>query len=235
MRADLELLEEAIGYRFRDRNLLLRALTHTSHAYEMNQLPDGDNERLEFLGDSILGFLVSECLVGQYPSYREGRLSILKNYLVSASNLHAIAQRLGLGTYLLLGRGEELSGGRVKRGLLADAMEALIAAIYLDGGMDAARDFVQRAIMPSGTEMPDVATSPFTNYKGALQEIARTMNLPSPRYAVVAEHGPAHARQFTVEVRLGPDLVEQAEGESKKAAGQKAAQLILQRLMETAG
>jgi len=233
--ADIGLLEAAIGHTFRDRSLLIRALTHTSHAYEMNKLPDGDNERMEFLGDSILGFLVSESLVERYPTYREGRLSILKNYLVSASNLHAIAKKIGLGDYLLLGRGEELSGGRVKRGLLADAMEALIAAIYLDGGMDAAREFVRRTVVPPGLEMPDAATSPYTNYKGALQEIARTMNLPSPRYAVVAEQGPAHARQFTVEVRLGPDFTEQAEGESKKAAGQKAAQLALQRLMERAG
>ncbi len=232
MPADLDALEQAIGHRFRDRNLLIRALTHTSHAYETNQLPTGDNERLEFLGDSILGFLISEELVQQFPAYREGRLSILKNYLVSASNLHAIAQTLRLGEFLLLGRGEEMSGGRVKRGLLADAMEALIAAIYLDGGMEAARDFVRRAIVPPGAEMPDITSSPFTNFKGALQEVARNMNLPSPRYAVVAEHGPAHARRFTVEVRLGPDLVEQAEGESKKAAGQKAAQLVLQRLME---
>jgi ribonuclease-3 len=227
-------LEDAIGHRFRNRDLLVRALTHTSHAYETNQLPDSDNERLEFLGDSILGFLISEYLVQQYPTYREGRLSILKNYLVSASNLHGIAHGLGLGEHLLLGRGEELSGGRVKRGLLADALEALIAAIYLDGGIDAARAFVRRVVLAAGAEMPDAATSPFTNYKGALQEAARTMNLPSPRYSVVAEHGPAHARRFIVEVRLGPELSEQAEGESKKAAGQKAAQLMLKRLMEAA-
>ncbi|MGE5486625.1 MAG: ribonuclease III [bacterium] len=235
MTADLELLETAIGHTFSNRALLIRALTHTSHAYETNQLPDGDNERMEFLGDSILGFLVSEALVERYPKYREGRLSILKNYLVSASNLHAIAQRLGLGEHLLLGRGEELSGGRVKRGLLADAMEALIAAVYLDGGLDAARRFVRQVVVPPGLELPDAATSPYTNYKGALQEIARTMNLPSPKYSVVAEHGPAHARRFTVEVRLGPEFSEQAEGESKKSAGQKAAQLALQRLVERAG
>jgi ribonuclease-3 len=225
-------LEDVIGHRFNNRDLLVRALTHTSHAYEANQLPDSDNERLEFLGDSILGFLISEYLVQQYPTYREGRLSILKNYLVSASNLHGIAHDLGLGDHLLLGRGEELSGGRVKRGLLADALEALIAAIYLDAGIDAARVFVRRTVLAGGTDLPDVAHSPFTNHKGALQEAAREMRLPSPRYSVVAEHGPAHARRFAVEVRLGPELSEQAEGESKKSAGQKAAQQMLQRLME---
>jgi ribonuclease-3 len=232
MHADLAALEAAIGHEFQNRNLLIRALTHTSHAYEAHHKPDGDNERLEFLGDSILCFLISECLVQQYPTYREGRLSILKNYLVSAPNLHEVAQKIGLGDYLLLGKGEELSGGRVKRGLLADAVEALIAAIYMDGGIDAARDFVRRAIMPKSAELPDSATTPFTNYKGALQEIARTMDLPAPRYGVVAEHGPAHARRFTIEVRLGPSYIAQAEAESKKTAGQKAAQIVLTKLME---
>lgn len=232
MHADLAALETAIGHQFQSRHLLIRALTHTSHAYEANHKPDGDNERLEFLGDSILGFLISECLVQEYPTYREGRLSILKNYLVSAPNLHEVAQKIGLGDYLLLGKGEELSGGRIKRGLLADAVEALIAAIYMDGGIEAARDFVRRAIMPKSAELPDSATTPFTNYKGALQEIARTMDLPAPRYSVVAEHGPAHARRFTVEVRLGPKYTAQAEAESKKTAGQKAAQMVLSRLME---
>ena len=113
MRADLEALEDAAGHRFLQRDLLIRALTHTSHAYEKNQQPLNDNEQLEFLGDSVLGFLISESLVNRYPAYREGRLSIIKNYLVSASHLHEVAQKLDLGEYVLLGHGEELSGGRV--------------------------------------------------------------------------------------------------------------------------
>jgi ribonuclease-3 len=233
MRADLEALEEVAGRHFGDRNLLVRALTHTSHAYEKGQQPLNDNEQLEFLGDAVLGFLISESLVEQYPAYREGRLSILKNYLVSATHLYEVAQKLELGEYLLLGRGEELSGGRVKKGLLADAVEALIAAIYLDGGVDAAREFVRRHVLTPGPSAEAVAL--FTNFKGALQEAARTMNLPSPRYTVVSEEGPAHARRFTVEVRLGPELAAQAEGDSKKSAGQRAAQAILTRLMEQAG
>jgi ribonuclease-3 len=218
MRADLEAFEAAIGHSFQDRDLLVRALTHTSHAYEKSQPPLEDNEQLEFLGDAVLGFLISECLVQRYPTYREGRLSIFKNYLVSASHLYEAAQRLELGEYLLLGRGEELSGGRVKRGLLADAVEALIAAIYLDAEQ----------------EQGGTAEAPFTNFKGALQEIARSLDLPSPHYSVVSEHGPAHVRQFTVEVRVGNDLAAQAEGESKKSAGQRAAQMLLDRLMEHA-
>ncbi len=235
MRADLEALEETIGYAFHNRGLLIRALTHTSHAYEKNQQPLSDNEQMEFLGDSVLGFLISECLVDRYPSYREGRLSIIKNYLVSASHLYDVAQKLELGEFLLLGRGEELSGGRVKKGLLADAVEALIAAVYLDGGIDVARNFVTLHIVGPGAALDENAEAPFTNFKGALQETARTLNLPSPRYAVVSEHGPAHARTFTVEVRIPPDLIAQAEGDSKKSAGQKAAQIILKQLLERAG
>ncbi len=234
MRADLEALETAIGHAFRNRGLLVRALTHTSHAYERSQPPLQDNEQLEFLGDSILGFLVSESLVCRYPAYREGRLSILKNYLVSASHLHEVAQRIELGEYLLLGRGEELSGGRVKKGLLADAVEALIAAIYLDAGIGEARQFVVQHILGAEQELQDNIEAPFTNFKGALQEIARSLNLPSPRYTVVQEQGPPHARSFTVEVTIGSDLSAQAEGDSKKSAGQKAAQMVLKRLMEHA-
>jgi ribonuclease-3 len=233
MSADLERLEGAIGYAFRDRNLLVRALTHSSHAYEKTQQPLSDNEQLEFLGDSVLGFLISEYLLERHPEYREGRLSILKNYLVSASHLYEVAQGLRLGEYLLLGRGEEMSGGRVKKGLLADAIEALIAALYLDGGIETARQFVRRSVAgPAPDE--DTADATFTNFKGALQEVARTLNLPAPRYSVVSEQGPAHARTFTVEVRLGSAWTAHAEGESKKTAGQRAAQEILKRLMEQA-
>jgi ribonuclease-3 len=234
MRADLEALEAAIGHEFRNRDLLVRALTHTSHAYERSQPPLQVNEQLEFLGDAILGFLVSEALVCRYPAYREGRLSILKNYLVSASHLHEVAQKIGLGEYLLLGRGEELSGGRVKKGLLADAVEALIAAIHLDAGIGEAGQFVVRHILGAAQELEENIEAPFTNFKGALQEIARSLNLPSPRYAVVEEQGPPHARRFTVEVVIGADLAARADGDSKKSAGQKAAQTVLKRLMEHA-
>lgn len=235
MRVDLEVLEAAIGYRFRNRDLLIRALTHSSHAYEKSHQPLGDNEQLEFLGDAVLGFLISEQLLQRYPAYREGRLSILKNYLVSASHLFEVARKLELGEYLLLGRGEELSGGRVKKGVLADGVEALIAGIHLDGGIDEARGFVVRHILTPAPELEENPEAPFTNFKGALQEAARTLNLPSPRYAVVSEQGPAHARRFTVEVRVGSDLNARAEGDSKKSAGQLAAQQVLKRLMDQAG
>ncbi|MGB9605646.1 MAG: ribonuclease III family protein, partial [Bryobacteraceae bacterium] len=134
MTRSLECLEASIGHCFSNRELLRLALTHASHAYEAPAAGEGDNQRLEFLGDAVLGLLASEFLVRRHPDWREGRLSILKNYLVSAPHLARVAQKLGLGEYLLLGRGEEMSGGREKAGLLADALEALIAAIYLDGG-----------------------------------------------------------------------------------------------------
>src|SRR5580704_8440067 len=139
MRADLDALEAAAGHRFADREILRRALTHSSHVHEQ-VLVDGeaasrDNEQLEFLGDSVLGFLISEDLMKRHPEAAEGRLSKLKAHLVSAAWLHEAARRLRLGEYLELGRGEEMSGGRAKKTLLVDALEALIAAIYLDGGI----------------------------------------------------------------------------------------------------
>src|SRR5580698_10063143 len=145
MSVDLGALERKLGHQFCDRALLEQALTHTSHIYEQPSVgpPVGDNEQLEFLGDAILGFAVSEYLVRHNPGYPEGRLSKLKAHLVSAVRLHEVAQDLGLGEFLYLGRGEEMSGGRSKKALLSDAVEALIAALYLDAGLEMARAFIE--------------------------------------------------------------------------------------------
>src|SRR5262249_11902289 len=145
----LAVLEQALGHTFRNRELLERALTHKSRIYEKaSEAPcSSDNEQLEFLGDAILGFVVSECLVRRFESYPEGRLSKLKAHLVSAARLHEVAQELGLGGYLILGRGEEMSGGREKKALLSDAVEALIAAIYLDSGLEAARQLIEKRVI----------------------------------------------------------------------------------------
>lgn len=229
MATDLERLEAAIGYSFSDRTLLEHALTHPSRAHEAPPGAETDNQRLEFLGDAVLGLLVSEHLIRRHPDWLEGRLSILKNYLVSAPHLARIAQRIRLGDHLRLGRGEEMSGGREKTALLADALEALIAAIYLDGGLDAARGFAQAHVF--GEDPAVEAGAPWTNYKGALQQTAREMNLPAPCYVVVAEEGPPHARRFTVEVRLGAEWSARGEGATKKAAGQQAARTLLLRLL----
>jgi ribonuclease III len=231
MGAHLETLEEVLGHHFQNRELLERSLTHKSRVYEkLIDDPATDNEQLEFLGDAILGFLVSEALVAQHPAFPEGRLSKLKAHLVSASHLHQVALRLELGHHLLLGRGEEMSGGREKKALLANALEALIAALYLDAGVEPVRAFVVRHIV--GESHPPEEAVQLTDHKSALQEMAQALNLPQPRYSIVEERGPEHAKTFLVEVRVGRDWVSQAEGLSKKSAGQKAAQQILQQLAD---
>jgi ribonuclease-3 len=228
-----ETLEAALGYQFTSRELLARAFTHRSSVHEKTSSgAASDNEQLEFLGDAILGFVVSDVLVSSHPDYPEGRLSKLKAQLVSASHLHAVAARLRLGEHLLLGRGEEMSGGREKKALLANVVEALIAALYLDGGMDPARLFIVQHVIGEAEPSDEMALA--ADYKSALQEMAQSMKLPQPRYAIVEERGPEHAKTFLVEVRVGRDWVSRAEGLSKKSAGQKAAQEILRKIAELA-
>jgi len=205
MPADLQVLEAKIAYTFHDRNLLVRALTHKSLSFERKS-PDGiaiDNEQLEFLGDSVLGFLISEYLVRDYPSFPEGRLSRLKAHLVSAAYLHKIAAVLDLGSYLHLGKGEEMSGGREKKALLANALEAVIAAIYLDGGIECTRQFVVRMLVGEWDLSHISESEQVKDYKTALQERTRILKLPQPRYLIATENGPEHAKTFVVEVRVG--------------------------------
>lgn len=239
MRADLDALEAAIGHRFVDRGILHRALTHSSHVHEQT-LAGGesaarDNEQLEFLGDSILGFLISEDLLQRHPEAPEGRLSKLKAHLVSATWLYEAAQRLCLGEYLVLGRGEEMSGGRAKKTLLVDALEALIAAVYLDGGMQPARAFIRTFVAEPGASEAgpagEQAAQNLSDYKSALQEFAQARHLPPPRYVIVRERGPEHSKTFTVEARVGREWIGQAEGNTKKSAAQKAARDVYQRLV----
>jgi len=228
-----EALEAILGHHFQNPDLLRRALTHKSRVYERgSQERIADNEQFEFLGDSILGFIVSEDLVARFPDYEEGQLSKLKAHLVSSSHLFEVAQGLKLGEFLLLGRGEELSGGREKKALLANAVEALIAAMYLDGGIQPARAFILQRILGE-FHVPDNAFERVTDFKSALQEMAQALKLPQPRYSILEERGPEHAKTFIVEVRVGRDWVSQAEGLSKKSAGQKAAQQVLQQLSES--
>src|SRR5947209_1530525 len=213
--SEFDTLEAQLGHRFRDRELLSRALTHKSCAFEKTPREQfADNEQLEFLGDSILGFLVRERLVADYPGFPEGRLSKLKAHLVSSAHLYEVARDLDLGEYLLLGRGEEMSGGRSKRALLANAIEALIAAMYLDGGVEPVRDFVVTRVMagaqPSANSPPHI-----TDYKSALQELSQVKKLPLPIYRTIEERGPEHAKTFLVEVRVGRQS-SRAEGRSKK-------------------
>jgi len=235
--AALARLQERLGYAFRDPELLNRALTHKSRAFETSsqQLDrHSDNEQLEFLGDSILGFLISEMLVERHPTFPEGRLSKLKAYLVSANHLHGVASRLDLGSSLFLGRGEELSGGREKRALLADALEAVIAAMYLDGGMEAAGQLVKDHVVGDFDIDRSADESLVVDYKSALQETAQSLGLPMPRYVLVREVGPEHKKTFTVEARVGQKFADRADGSSKKSAGQLAARLVLTQITGSA-
>jgi ribonuclease-3 len=235
----LSSIEHKLDHRFSDPSLLRRALTHSSLANETRAasgLPAADNEELEFLGDSVLGFLIAEALVRRFPDFKEGDLSRMKAHLVSAAHLHGVARRLDLGSYLELGRSEEMSGGRLKKTLLVDALEAVIAALYLDGGMDAARAFVAMHVLDAPVFADEDAGTDIqpaiTNFKSALQELAQSRKLPQPRYAIVRERGPEHSKIFTVEVRIGRECTGQAEGRTKKIAAQRAARGVYERLVE---
>jgi ribonuclease-3 len=230
MSSTIERLEEILGYQFTNKELLVRALTHRSSAAERGVSVDGDNERLEFLGDSILGFVVSEQLVRGHPAAREGQLSRWKSHLVSASHLHQCAMSIDLGEFLVLGRGEERNGGRGRGTLLANAFEAVIAAIHLDGGIDPARAFVRRYVL-TGLASLDKESFEALNHKSVLQERTQAMGLPIPRYSTIGTSGPEHAKVFTVEARVGDRLASRATGTSKKAASQLAAERLLQQLV----
>lgn len=221
--ADLQELEARLGYTFRDRSLLVRALTHKSYSFEQKVADPSslDNEQLEFLGDAILGFLISEYLVLRNSAWAEGRLSKVKAQLVSANHLHRVAQRLSLGDFLHLGRSEEKGGGRQKKMLLANAVEALIAALHIDGGLEVARRFVADNIEEAPQEIQ------VTDYKGSLQERTDANRLPKPHYVTVQELGPGHSKTFIVEARVGEVYRRQGTGFSKKSAAQHAAKAIL--------
>jgi len=189
-----------------------------------------DNEQFEFLGDAILGFIVSEWLTAQFPEYSEGKLSQRKANFVSASHLVEVARKLALGRFLFLGKGEEMSGGREKKAMLADTLEALIAAVYLDAGIEAARAFILRYVLtgPALGAGGDLTDRP--DYKSTLQELARARKLPTPQYQVVDETGPEHSKIFTVRVVVGPELLAHGEGSTKKSASQRAARLLCEAL-----
>jgi ribonuclease-3 len=230
LQSNLDELERALEYRFTSRALLVRAVTHSSSANEAQPSEEvADNERLEFLGDAILGLLISEFLFHRFEGFTEGQLSLLKNHLVSATHLLAVAHKLELGRYLQLGRGEETAGGRTKQRLQVNAFEAVLAAVYLDGGMDAARDLLVRYALPPAEELAQLAGSgPPHDFRAELERLARDRNLPRPLYALIGENGPGHARRFTVEVRVGKDYIAIGEGHSKKGASHNAARDVCQ-------
>jgi ribonuclease III len=232
LRDEYEALQQAIGYRFRDRGLLEHAMTHTSRANE--DLSGGvvDNESMEFLGDAVLGFVIADLLFREFPEYDEGRKSKSKAALVSTTALARQAERLNLGDYLLLGRGEEKTGGRRKQALLADAYEALIAAVYLDGGIEHARAFLSREFAALVAELRTAGNVAGQDDKSALQELLQSQRQMLPEYRLVGTHGPDHRKQFEVEVVAGGEPIGRGIGPSKKEAEQAAARSALEKLKE---
>ena len=219
-------LESSLGYRFRNITLLQNALAHSSYANERWQDSLKSNERLEFLGDSILGMVVAKHLYTNFPDRPEGELSRMRADMVCETSLARIANQLDLGQHLLLGHGEEQSGGRNRASILADAVEAVIAASFLDGGMEAAEGLIHRFVLCS---VP-VVRMQNADYKTALQERVQQKKNQTLSYALISESGPDHDKCFTVEVRLNGNVVGTGTGKSKKRAEQDAAKNAMESL-----
>ena len=218
--ADYSVLEAVLGYTFRDRGLLEQALRHASWCNEHSAAGLEDNERLEFLGDAVLDLVVGHKLMTRYPQLREGQLSVTRAQVVSEAGLSEVAGQLGLGAWLMLGKGEEKSGGRTKASILADAFEAILAAVYLDGGFVAAWEIVDRLL---AQRIETVEFKGFFDFKTRLQETAQARLKATPTYRVVQELGPDHDKRFVVAVTLGEEEWARAVGKSKKEAEQMAA------------
>jgi ribonuclease-3 len=245
---NISALAEALGHGFEDMELLKKALTHSSHARELEaQNASGgeieavsDNEQLEFLGDAVLALVTSQELFERFPQYQEGELSKIRAYLVSEKHLIRPARQLGLGKYLRLGRGEEKSGGRSKTALQVDALEAVVAAIYLDAGLSAARQFILQQILApelKRLEKHSRGGLPITDFKSALQEMAHSSARLQPSYVLVKEEGPAHKKMFTVEARIHSspegkiEYTGRGAGPTKKTAEQDAAKQAMEYLL----
>jgi len=240
VRGEDERLMERIGYRFREPSLLDRALTHSSAIPELRAARGEDiaftgsevqdNERLEFLGDAVLELLTSEFLLIHFPDWSEGQLSKSRARIVNAHSLEIAARALGLGEHLRLGRGEEKTGGRDKPALLADAFEAVVAAIYLDGGLEPARDLLQKTVFLQVTENGDRISE--SDRKSALQEFLQGKGGQLAEYRLAGESGPDHQKTFLVEVWVKGERLSSAEGSTKKEAEQKAARRALEKLQK---
>ena len=219
----MKALEERLGYKFKNINLLKNSLTHSSYA---NEVRGGfpSNERLEFLGDSVLSVIVSDYIYKHFSNMPEGELTKLRASLVCEKSLCSFSRELHLGEFLMLGKGEEKGGGRERDSILADAFEAVLAAMYLDGGMEVARKHVMRFVLPELNHTDDEV---FKDYKTALQEIIQRNPEESVSYILTDEFGPDHDKQFTVEVHLNSNIIGTGKGKSKKQAEQMAAKQAL--------
>jgi ribonuclease-3 len=230
----LSRFEKKINYHFKKKELLIQALSHPSYFHEENKERKGDYEVMEFLGDAILGFLISEMVYKMRMLHSEGEMSKIKSFIVSRKSLHGEAKNLELGDLILVGKGEEKTGGRKKESILADTLEAVIAAIYLDGGMRAAKAFIN-GIFRGKTEKLVLQSMSRglirKDNKSALQEILQKRKDPLPEYVVVREEGPSHEKKFFVEMRLSGRSLAHGKGRSKKEAEQKAAKKALAKLL----
>ncbi|MGI6715737.1 MAG: ribonuclease III [Eubacteriales bacterium] len=220
-------LEKAIGYTFGDKSLLVNALTHASYCNE-NRTAEGalpSNERLEFLGDSVLSIIVSDYIYKNYRSFDEGDLTKIRAAVVCESTLAGFAKSISLGDYILLGKGEEASDGRKRKSILSDAFEALIAAVYLDGGIEKARDF----LLPKVAEAAKISMKKGTeDYKSRLQRLAQETPEELLEYVLISEEGPPHDKRFTIEARLNSNVLGVGTGKSKREAEQQAAKKALE-------
>ncbi|MDM7997275.1 MAG: ribonuclease III [Acidobacteriota bacterium] len=222
-------LEDLLGYHFKNQDLLLQALTHRSYVNENEAEHIRNNESLEFLGDSVLGFLISSRIFENHPELTEGELSKIKAFLVSAANLVRLAENIRLGDFVRLSRGEEKTGGRTKRAIVVDAFEAIVGALYLDGGVEAASDFVGRQV-GEFLALLDPKQLTYGDFKSALQEQLHNLGRPEPVYRVVNELGPDHRKTFVVQVIIHGEVVAESSGRTKKEAQQSAARLALETL-----
>jgi len=244
-------LERVLGYTFRDSHLLVLALTHRSFAFEnaaavnstsnANSDPKNDNEQLEFLGDAVLGMIAAQSLIRHFPQSREGELSRLRASVVSRKYLGKVGTRLNLGRWLRLGKTTSDSGGQHNAALLANTVEALIAALYLDGGQEAALRFIEREVLAAALpqlESSVAAGSSFSgavgDFKSGLQELLQAEGHPTPEYRVLEESGPAHRRLFRIQVAVAGEPLAEAQASSKKEAQQEAARLATERLRQRA-
>ncbi|WP_027340530.1 ribonuclease III [Halonatronum saccharophilum] len=217
----LKKIQEEIGIEFKDESILKRALTHKSYANERRNLNLKDNERLEFLGDSVQDLVVSEYMFLKYPDHPEGDLAKIRSVVVSAPVLAQKAREISLGDYLLLGKGEEMTGGRKRDSILADAFEALVGSIYLDRGLEVVEKFILSLLVP---DIKNVEIGEhIQDYKTLLQEIIQRDSNSRPEYKVVKEEGPDHNKEFTIEVDFDGDILGRGKGSSKKEAQQRAA------------
>ena len=221
-------IENELDYSFKEKNYLLRALTHSSYSNENKKEKLKNNERLEFLGDSVLGLIISEYLFSHYANLEEGQLTKIRAKIVCEASLGEASRKLKLGEFMLFGRGEELTGGRERTSILSDAFEALIAAIFLDGGMECARIFVLKSL--DAVIEDAVQGKLFIDYKTRLQEVIQVQKGNRIKYDIVKEEGPDHAKIFYTEVRLNEVIIGVGSGHSKKESEQEAAKEGLKRL-----